>query len=174
MYWLKWFGDTWLCNTCIFQNKNIAWWQQTLCLSHSVIAAPNGSKWLGYISMFESKVHDWASLAIQVCLSLMSMIGLAWSYPRWAWKSPNMIMLWDVTRFHELWLDIMCSYLSLYMSWCSTAMFEFNVLDGASLVITQMGLKKPKHAQICPVESKPKTAADMFSGHKLMSLCAPT
>ena len=53
-------------------------------------------------------------------------------------------------------------------------MFESNVHYWASLVIPEMGLKKPKHAQMCPGETKAKTAAAMFSGHKWMSLCVPT
>ena len=55
-----------------------------------------------------------------------------------------------------------------------TAMFESNVHDWASLVIPQTSLKKLKHAQMCPGVTKAKTAASMFSGHKWMSLCAPT
>ena len=53
-------------------------------------------------------------------------------------------------------------------------MFESNVRDWASLVIPQTSLKKPKHAQMCPGETKAKTAAAMFCGLKWVSLCAPT
>ena len=53
-------------------------------------------------------------------------------------------------------------------------MFESKVHDWASLAIPQMRLEKPKHAQMCPGETKAKTAAAMFTGHNWMSLCAPT
>ena len=53
-------------------------------------------------------------------------------------------------------------------------MFESNVHDWASLIIPQMSFKKPKHAQMCPGETKAKTPAAIFSGHKWMILCAPT
>ena len=56
----------------------------------------------------------------------------------------------------------------------TAAMFETNVHDWASLVIPQTGLNKPKHAHMCPGETKAKTAAAKFSGHNWMSLCAPT
>ena len=58
----------------------------------------------------------------------------------------------------------------------STAMFESNIHDWASLAIPQTSLKKPKHAQMCPGVTKAKTAAAMFMvhGHKWMGLCETT
>ena len=56
----------------------------------------------------------------------------------------------------------------------TTAMFESKVHDWDSLGIPQMSLQKPKHVQMCLGVTKAKTAADMFSGHKWMSVCVST